>query len=65
MKNNINYEDYKNKNLKDLKNEIFYDNPELFYEIAKFYNIKIPKKYIKYVKKFDIEKNLFFFESNL
>lgn len=56
---------YKDKTMDELKTELFYNNPELFNEIAKERKQGMPKKYKKYVEKFDVNEKLFFFESNL
>ncbi len=43
----------------------FQDNPELYYEIAKYKGYGVPKRYKKAVNKYFVVENLFFFESNL
>lgn len=53
------------KSKKELEDELFYTNPELFNEIAKYRKYGIPKKYKKASNNFPIDENLFFFESNL
>lgn len=53
------------KTKKDLEKELFYTNPELFYEIAKYRKFGIPKAYRKALKKYPVDENLVFFESNL
>lgn len=60
-----NFEDYDDKSMDELINEIFHDNPDLFCKIVKFQKKGMPKRYRKYVEKFDVNRKLFFFESNL
>ena len=56
---------FKDKTKEDLEKEIFFDSPELFYEIAKYRNFGMPKRYTNAVKKSSVDHKLFFFESNL
>ncbi len=56
---------FKDESKKDLERGLFYSNPELFYEIAKYRKYGMPKKYRQAIKKYDVNKELFFFESNL
>lgn len=56
---------FSNKTKKELENELFYENPELFNEIAKYRQYGIPKRYKDAVKKYNVDPHMFFFESNL
>lgn len=56
---------FADKDRKQLEKELFYTNPELFNEIAKYRNYGLPKRYRNAAKKFPINNDLFFFESNL
>ena len=48
-----------------MENEVFYSNPELFNEIAKYRNFGMPKRYRNACNKFPVNEKLFLFESNL
>lgn len=56
---------FKDKSKEDLEEELFYSNPELFNEISKYRQYGIAKRYKKACKKYSVNKELFFFESNL
>ena len=53
------------KTKKELESDLFYSNPELFYEIAKYRKYGMPKVFKKAIKKYSVDENLFFFESDL
>lgn len=56
---------FKDKTKQDLEDELFYTHPELFYDIAKYRRFGMPKAYRKAIKKYPINNEMFFFESNL
>ena len=53
------------KSKEELQKELFFYHPELFNEIAKYRGYGIPKAYKNATKKYKVDKNIFFFESNL
>ena len=53
------------KTKKELEDELFYSYPKLFNEVAKYRKYGVPKKFKEASKKFPIDENLFFFESNV
>ena len=56
---------FADKSKEELENEVFYSNPELFNEIAKYRNYGMPKRYRNACNKFPVNEKLFLFESNL
>ena len=56
---------FKGKTKKELEEELFPDNPDLFCEIAFYRKYGVPKVYKNACKKYKVNDKLFLFESNL